>query len=113
MHETLLIVTNMPDATAARSLARQLVEQRLAACVNCLPGVQSVYRWEGAIEEAPEVSMLIKTTRARYADLEAAILAAHPYRVPEIIAIPVVTGLPAYIDWIAQETKKDINDQTV
>lgn len=109
MHEELVILTNMPDAAAAASLARHLVEQRLAACANCLPGVQSIYRWQGAIEEASEVTIFFKTTRARYADLEPAIRAMHPYQVPEIIAIPIVAGLPAYLDWIAHETKKDRN----
>jgi periplasmic divalent cation tolerance protein len=103
----LLVITNLGDIDSARRLARALVEQRLAACVNLLPGVQSVYRWQGNIEEEGEVTLLIKTTEARYAELEAAIRALHPYELPELIALPVAAGLPAYLHWIRQETKKD------
>lgn len=109
MQQALLVLTNVPDDSVANAIAHRLVEQRLAACVNVLPQVRSIYQWQGALEEATEVTLLIKTTQARYADLEAAIKAAHPYQVPEIIAIPVVGGLPSYLDWIVQETKKDVN----
>lgn len=109
MQQTILILTNMPDIPTAQTLAQQLVADRLAACVNILPGVQSVYQWQGAVEQACETSLLIKTTQARYAELESAIRAAHPYQVPEIIAVPVVAGLPAYLDWIMMETRKDID----
>ncbi len=109
MEEAILVLTNMPDEQSARALARRLVELKLAACVNILPGVQSLYRWQGEIEEAVEITMLIKTTHGRYAEIELAIKENHPYQVPEIIAMPVIEGLPAYLGWIAQETKKDIN----
>lgn len=109
MEQALLVITNLPDAALAHALARQLVEQKLAACVNNLPGVKSVYRWQGAIEEAHETCLLIKTTQMAYPQLEAAIKAAHPYDLPEIIALPIVAGWPAYLDWITQETKKDLN----
>ena len=109
MSDALLVMTNVPDATNAEALARVLVEGRLAACVNILPGVQSVYQWQGAVEQANEVTLLIKTVQSRYAELEAAIKAAHPYQVPEIVALPIVAGLPAYLHWIAQETKKDVH----
>lgn len=109
MQQVLLVLTNVPDTGTAQMLARTLVEQRVAACVNLMPGVQSVYRWQGTIEEASEVTVLIKTTQAHYAELEAAIQAVHPYEVPEIIALPIAGGLPRYLDWIAQETKKDID----
>lgn len=112
--QVLLVLTNMPDAQTAHALARQLVEKQLAACVNCMPGVQSIYRWQGAVEEAGEVTLLIKTTQARYAALEAAIKASHPYDVPEIIAAPIVAGWPAYLEWVVQETMaKDSNVQDV
>jgi periplasmic divalent cation tolerance protein len=100
----LLVCTNLPDAQSAHALARDLLERRLAACVNILPGVRSAYRWQGGIEEASETSLMIKTTQLRYAALEQAIAAAHPYEVPEIIAMPIVAGLPAYLGWLAQET---------
>lgn len=109
MEQALLVITNLADVGSAQDLARALVEQRLAACVNMLPGVQSIYRWNGAVEEAAEVTLLIKTTAARYDALEQAIRALHPYELPEVIALPVSAGLPAYLDWIAQETRKEID----
>ena len=104
MPDTLLVLTNLPDADSAKQVARQLVEQRLAACVNILAPCTSVYRWNAAIETAAEVPLLIKTTRARYAELEAALAEAHPYELPEIIAVPLEAGLPGYLAWVAAET---------
>ena len=103
--QTLLVLTNLPDAPSAEALAKALVSARLAACVNVLAPCHSVYRWQGAIESAQEVPLLIKTTAARYADLEAAIRAAHPYELPEIIAVPIAHGLPDYLDWVVTETR--------
>lgn len=100
----LLVFTTLPDADSARQLAAGLVEQRLAACVSVLAPCRSVYRWQGAVETADEVPLLVKTTRERYAALEAAILESHPYELPEIVAVPVDRGLPAYLAWIAAET---------
>ncbi len=107
MEQAMLVLTNMADAASARSLARTLVERRLAACVNLLPGVQSVYRWQGVVEEAEEVTMLIKTSVDRYDELEQAIRQLHPYTLPEVIAVPVQAGLQPYLNWITQETRKD------
>jgi periplasmic divalent cation tolerance protein len=101
--QTLLVLTNLPDADSARVLAEHLVAERLAACVNILASCQSVYRWQGKVEAAEEVPLLIKTTEARYAALEAAIRARHPYELPEIVAVPLCHGLPAYLDWVATE----------
>ena len=109
MEQAVLAITNLADVASAQKLARTLVEQRLAACVNMLPAVQSIYRWNGAVEEAAEVTLLIKTTAARYAALEQAIQALHPYELPEVIAVPVSAGLPAYLGWIEQETRKEID----
>lgn len=101
----LVVLTNCPDAAVADRIARTVVEQRLAACVNRLAPVESVYRWQGAVERASEVPLLIKTTCERYAELEQAIRALHPYEVPEIIAMPVSAGLAAYLRWVADETQ--------
>lgn len=109
MQQALLVLTNVPDGATAQAIAHAVVGQRLAACVNVLPAVTSIYRWQGAMEQASEVTLLIKTTQARYAELEAAIKSAHPYEVPEIIASPIVAGLPAYLDWVAEETKKELD----
>jgi periplasmic divalent cation tolerance protein len=102
--DVLLVFTNLPDRDAAMKLARELVERRLAACVNVLNGCVSVYRWKGALEQADEVPVMLKTRTARYAEVEAAICELHPYELPEIIAVPVVRGLPEYLEWVAEET---------
>ena len=99
-----LVITNCPDEETANRIALAMVEAKLAACVNILPRVQSIYRWQGAVESAAEVPLLIKTTAAAYPALEAAIRENHPYDVPEIIALPITAGLPAYLNWVAEET---------
>lgn len=101
----LIVLTNCPDTEVADRLARTLVEQRLAACVNRLPAVNSVYRWQGAVERAIEVPLLIKSTRERLPEIQEVVRALHPYEVPEIVAIPVVAGLPAYLRWVVDETQ--------
>jgi periplasmic divalent cation tolerance protein len=101
---TLLVFTNLPDRAAAERLAESLIEKRLAACINILAPCRSVYRWKGAVQHDEEHPMLIKTTAARYAALEDAIRAGHPYELPEIIAVRIGPGLPAYVDWVAAET---------
>jgi periplasmic divalent cation tolerance protein len=100
----LLVLTNLPDRASAERLAGSLVEKRLAACVNILAPCHSVYRWEGAVQHDEEHPMLIKSTAEGYPALEAAIRADHPYELPEIIAVPVERGLPAYLDWVATES---------
>jgi periplasmic divalent cation tolerance protein len=100
----LLVLTNLPDRAAAERLAGELIEKRLAACVNILAPCRSVYRWKDALQHDEEHPVLIKTSADRYAELEAAIRAGHPYELPEIIAVPIERGLPAYLDWIAAET---------
>ncbi len=99
-----LVITNCPDEETANRIALAVVEAKFAACVNILPRVQSIYRWQGAVESAVEVPLLIKTTAAAYPALEAAIRESHPYDVPEIIALPITAGLPAYLNWLAAET---------
>ena len=101
----LLVLTNLPDRASAEKLADLLVEKQLAACVNILAPCRSVYRWKGAVQHDEEHPMLIKTTAERYAALEQAMRAGHPYELPEIIAVPLAGGLPAYLEWVAAETR--------
>ncbi|MBK7899847.1 MAG: divalent-cation tolerance protein CutA [Azonexus sp.] len=102
--QNLVVLTNCPDRDSAAAIAREIVEARLAACVNILAPCHSIYRWQGRVDEAEEVPMLIKTTAARYPALEEALRRLHPYEVPEIIALPIASGLPAYLNWLAAET---------
>lgn len=104
MDEIIIILTNLPDRASALKLAGQLVEQRLAACVNVLAECSSVYRWEGKIKSATEVPVLIKSRAQRYDEVEAAIRRLHPYELPEIVAVPVRRGLEEYLEWVAGET---------
>ncbi len=98
-----VVLCNCPDEASADRLAQGVIEARLAACVNRLAPVQSVYRWNERIEIATEVPLLIKTTASRYEAVQAWLQVEHPYDIPEIIALPLAAGLPAYLAWIAQE----------
>lgn len=104
-HPVLLVITNLPDRDAAEKLAHSLVLTKTAACVNILAPCRSVYAWQGKVETAEEVPLLVKTTTDRYDALERAIRASHPYEVPEIIAVPVTAGLPEYLQWVTDETR--------
>jgi len=95
-----IVMTTCPDQTCAEVIAVGLVEAGLAACVNVLPDVRSVYRWQGRIEKSTETVLLIKTRRDHYTAVERAIVSRHPYELPEVVAMPVVAGLPAYLAWI-------------
>ena len=103
-NEVLLVLTNVPAREVADNIARTLIEEKLAACVNILSACTSVYRWQGAIESAEEIPLWIKTTGAQYACVQALIRRLHPYELPEIIAVPIERGFPAYLDWIAAES---------
>lgn len=105
MTRALIVLTNLPDQATAAALAQRLVGERLAACVNIMAPCQSVYRWQGAIESAGEVPLLIKTTPDRYEALQAAILESHPYELPEILAVPVQQGFESFLDWMNDETR--------
>ena len=102
--ETLIVLTTVGDRETALKIARHLIDRRLAACVNVLAPCTSVYRWQGKTEEAQEIPLLIKTRGEAYPQVEAAIRQVHPYELPEIIAVPVQRGLPAYLQWVASET---------
>lgn len=97
----LLVYCTCPDDPSAAALATALVDNRLAACVSRLPGLTSTYRWQGEVCNDTEILLLIKTTRARFAALEAAVCELHPYDVPELIAVPIECGHAPYLDWLA------------
>jgi periplasmic divalent cation tolerance protein len=101
----LLVITTLPDEIAAVKLVATLLSSKLVACVHTLPAGISNYRWQGKVEQSREHTLLIKTTAARYAELEATIKQHHPYDVPELIAFPITHGLDAYLKWIEDETK--------
>ncbi len=103
----LLAHCTCPDADSAARIARVLVDERLAACVQVVPGLVSTYRWDGVVRQDTEVLLLIKTTRERFETLKSRLPALHPYESPELIAVGVVDGLPGYLDWIAAETAPD------
>ena len=98
--EILVVLTTWPDIEMARAAAHTLVEEKLAACGNVVPGIESIYRWQGKIETSAEVIVIFKTVAASYARLEARLRELHPYEVPEIIAAPVLAGLPEYLSWV-------------
>jgi periplasmic divalent cation tolerance protein len=98
------LLTTAPDADTAASLARALVGERLAACVNVVPGVRSFYRWEGDVQEDAEVLLIIKTQAARQEEVAARIKALHPYALPEVLVLPVVGGSVSYLDWVETES---------
>ena len=100
----ILVLTSLPDRDTAQRLARALVTGRLAACVSIGASVESMYHWRGEIETAAEVPVAIKTRAVLYPRVEAAILAAHPYELPEVVAVPISHGLERYFAWIAAET---------
>ncbi|MCU6432184.1 divalent-cation tolerance protein CutA [Undibacterium sp. Jales W-56] len=104
MDNFLLVMTNVPDESIAQAIIQAVLEKKLAACVNVLPAVRSFYSWNGTPQLATEIALLIKTTEAKYIALQALIQSIHPYDVPEIIGIPIAQGLPAYLQWVLQET---------
>jgi periplasmic divalent cation tolerance protein len=97
-----VVLVTAPSAEAAIAIGRVLVDERLAACVNVVPGLTSIYRWQGQREEASECLLVIKTDAARYAALERRVLELHPYAVPEVLALPVDAGAPAYVEWLRE-----------
>lgn len=100
-----LVYTTCPDTATARSIARTLVEERLAACGNVVPGLVSIFRWRGAIETEKECLLLLKTTAGRLDALAARLAELHPYEVPELLAVPVEHGASAYLRWVVEETE--------
>lgn len=101
--EAILILTSFPEEKGALKLAKILIDQHAAACVHIGAQLTSIYHWKGKTETATEVPVVIKTLSVRYAEVEQTIKAMHPYELPEIIAVPIIKGLPAYLQWIADE----------
>jgi periplasmic divalent cation tolerance protein len=104
MTDALVVLVTAPSAEKAAELARALVDERLAACGNVVPGLRSIYRWEGRVQDDAEALLVLKTTRARFEALRDRVVALHPYQVPEVLALPVEAGSAAYLAWIAAET---------
>lgn len=106
MTDKIVVFSTCASAGDAEKLARHLVETRVAACVNILPGARSIYRWQGKVEDAAEHVLLIKSSRALFPALCAEIRKIHPYDVPEILAVPVVDGSQEYLDWLGAEVRE-------
>lgn len=103
----LIVHCSCPDTASADAIAAALVEERLAACVTALPGARSTYRWQGRVEQAQEVLLMIKTARERLDALTARIRALHPYELPEVVAVEATGGLAPYLQWVAEQSRDD------
>ena len=99
-----IVLTTCPQAQLARDIAVGLVERELAACVNIVAGIQSVYRWQGEVQQDEEYLLLIKSVSDKFDAIKTYLLAAHPYELPEIIAVPITDGLESYLNWLRQST---------
>lgn len=100
--KVLLALSTFPDAETARKISNQLIEEKLAACANILPAIESIYRWKGKIETGNEVIVFFKTSEERQSAFQQKLRSLHPYEVPEIVFIPVVGGLPEYLRWVTE-----------
>lgn len=105
MTDKIVVLSTCSSREEAERVARQLVDRRVAACVNIVGGVRSVYRWQGKVEDSEEILLVIKSTRALFAELKEALAAEHSYEVPEVLALPVVDGSAAYLAWMDRELK--------
>lgn len=103
MSDVIILLSNFPDADTARHAVRTLVEERLIACGNLIPGVESIYEWKGAMETGTEVMAVCKTTAEFAAQAQERLRSLHPYEVPEILQIPVSAGWPGYLAWVAKQ----------
>jgi periplasmic divalent cation tolerance protein len=104
MSDAIVVLCTCPDNTSARQLAQTLLSEKLAACVNLIPQVTSLYYWQGKMEESQEVQLVIKTRRTMFGVLQERLLALHPYEVPEILGLPILCGHPAYLQWVQEQT---------
>ncbi|MGE9270384.1 MAG: divalent-cation tolerance protein CutA [Verrucomicrobiales bacterium] len=103
--EGMVVLCTFPSEEKARQIGALLVEKQVAACVNLIPKVTSIYRWEGAVQEGLEVLAVIKTTATAYPELERSLGSLHPYEVPEVLALPVKQGSPAYLNWLVDQVR--------
>ena len=106
-NEPLIVLCTVPDDAVAKQIASALVTEQLAACINIVPGITSVYRWKGAIETDMELLLIMKTTATSYPQLQKRISALHPYELPEIIAVSLDRGLPDYLAWITTSLERN------
>jgi periplasmic divalent cation tolerance protein len=105
MLPTVILLVTTPSADSAAAIARTLVEEGLAACGNVVPGIRSIYRWEGKVQEDAEALLVIKTERRHVPELKLRLLELHPYQIPELLVLPVEDGLPAYLEWLAASVR--------
>ena len=105
MTDVCVVLVAAPSAEKAAELGHLLVDEKLAACVNIVPQVRSIYRWEGAVQDEQEAVMVVKTTAARFDALHQRVLALHPYQVPEVIRLDVAAGHLPYLDWVRESTR--------
>lgn len=105
--EVVLALATCPDDQTARSIATALVRERLATCVNRIPGVGSTYFWDGRLQDESEILLIIKTSAARVADLQGRLKELHPYELPELIVLPVIGGNEAYLQWVREGVEKE------
>lgn len=111
MTDKIVVLSTCASTDEAEKLARMLLEGRLAACVNVIPGVRSLYHWKGAIESAEECLLVIKTSRSLFADLCETLQKAHSYETPEIVALPVVEGARGYLEWMEQHLRQEPREE--
>ena len=102
--ELIVALTTVADIETAKSLAHQIIAQQLAACCNIVPGVSSIYRWQGELRDDQECLLVMKTVKTRYLELETFVRSQHPYEVPELLTLPVTTCFKEYLSWVVQET---------
>ena len=105
--EIQVVLVTAPDAETGARIARTLVEERLIACANLVPGIRSIYRWEGQVADEAEVLLVLKTRASRCAAVAARVKALHPYALPEVVALPVVAGSEPYLDWVLAESERN------
>jgi len=107
MSDFQVLLNTCPDLNVAQDIAKALLEKHLVACVNIVPQIQSMYEWKGEIVSDNEILLIIKTQLKHYAAIENVLMQLHPYEIPELIALPIQTGLPHYLNWIQSVTEKD------